>query len=57
MATRRKIQLPPDARRGTQVPTGKGWRLVTPSRRKALKASLLKTLKVGGERLAIFRVI
>lgn len=57
MAKKPKIQLPPVARRGTQVPTGKGWRLVTPSRRKAFKASLLKTLKVGGERLGIFRVV
>lgn len=51
-----KIQLPAAAPRGSNIPTGKNWRLVVPSRRKVIKASLLKTLKVGGERLAIFRV-
>jgi hypothetical protein len=39
------------------MPTGKGWRLVTPSNRKALKAALITTLKVGDERLAIFRIV
>jgi hypothetical protein len=39
--------------------TGKGWRLVTPNKRRALKAALLVTLKTrgpNGQRPAIFRV-
>jgi hypothetical protein len=41
--------------RGTRMATGKGWRLRTPSGN-YFKAALLKTLKIGGERVAIFRV-
>ncbi len=52
----KRIQLSNVAPRGTQMPTGKNWRLVPPSRLKFFKASLLRTLKVGGERVAIFRV-
>ncbi len=44
-------------RRGKNLDTGKGWRLVRPSGRLALNASLLTTLHVGGERLAVFRVL
>jgi len=44
-------------RRGKNLQTGKGWRLVRPSGKRALKASLLTTLQVGGERLAVFRVL
>jgi hypothetical protein len=54
---KQRIILPPDAKRGTKMPTGKGWRLVTPSKNRAFKASLLKRLNVGGERLAIFREV
>jgi hypothetical protein len=42
-------------RRGVQMPTGKGWRLVTPGKtNKRLKASLLQTFNVGDKRLAVF---
>jgi hypothetical protein len=51
-----KIKLPPEARRGTHMPSGKNWRLVTPSRRKGLKASLMTTFTSHGERYAVFRV-
>ncbi len=44
-------------RRGKQLSKGKGWRLVAPGGKRALKASLLKNLNVGDERLAIFRVL
>jgi hypothetical protein len=43
--------------RGVKMPTGKGWRLVTPGdKNKRLKASLLQTFNVGTKRLAIFHV-
>ena len=38
------------------MPTGKGWRLVKPNKRAALKAALLKTFNSAGERFAIFRI-
>ena len=51
------ISLPPDAKRGTHMPTGKGWRLVVPSRKRAMKAALITTFRSsGGERFAIFRI-
>jgi hypothetical protein len=43
-------------RRGKKMSTGKGWRLVAPGGKRGLKAALLKKLRVGGERIAIFRV-
>ncbi len=44
--------------RGEKMRSGKGWRLIAPKPgQKAFKASLLKKLDVGGERLAIFRVL
>ena len=54
-----RISLPPEARRGTNLPTGKGWRLVTRNKKRAFKAALLTTLRTSGphsQRLAIFRV-
>ena len=51
-----RIKLPPDVKRGSQMPTGKGWRLVRPNKRAALKAALLKTFNSAGERFAIFRI-
>jgi len=53
------ISLPPEARRGTRMATGKGWRIVTPNKRRAFKAALRTTLKTSGpnsQRLAIFRI-
>lgn len=41
--------------RGQEMSTGKGWRLVTPTKR-GFKAALLKKIDIKGERLAIFRV-
>jgi hypothetical protein len=44
-------------KRGVKMPTGRGWRLLTPGKtNKRLKASLLQTFKVGSERLAVFHV-
>jgi hypothetical protein len=43
-------------KRGERMATGKGWRLVGPGK-KAFKASLLKRLDIGGESIAIFRVL
>ncbi len=53
---RGRIKLPSKVRRGLQMPTGKGWRLVKPNRRAAMKAALLKTFKSAGQRFAIFRI-
>jgi len=52
-----RIKLRPVVRRGTQLPTGKGWRLVRPKKNAALKAALLKTFRSAGERFAIFRIV
>jgi hypothetical protein len=38
------------------MPTGKGWRLITPGGKNRLKAALLKTFTVGKERLAVFHL-
>lgn len=53
---RGRIKLPPRVKRGSQMPTGKGWRLVKPNKKAALKAALLKTFNSAGERFAIFRI-
>jgi len=42
--------------RGIQMPPGKGWRLVSPSQQRAFKATLLGAFRLGGARLAVFRV-
>ena len=42
--------------RGQDMATGKKWKLVTPGKR-GFKAALLQKLTIGGERLAIFRVL
>jgi hypothetical protein len=42
--------------RAQEMRTGKNWRLVTPGK-KGFKASLLHKFKIGGKRLAIFRVL
>jgi len=44
-------------KRGSHLPTGKGWRLVRPSQTRGLKAALLKTFTSGGQRFAIFRIV
>jgi hypothetical protein len=38
------------------MPPGKGWRLVSPSQHRAFKATLLGAFRLGGARLAVFRV-
>jgi hypothetical protein len=51
------IKLRASMKRGSHLPTGKGWRLVRPSQTRSLKAALLKTFSAGGERFAIFRIV
>jgi len=53
----RRIDLPKLAPRGAKMTTGKGWRLVTRSKRRWFKASLLCTINNSGQRLAVFRVL
>ncbi len=52
-----RIKLPRrDLKRGSHMPTGKGWRLIRPKKNAALKAALLKTFSSSGQRFAIFRI-
>jgi hypothetical protein len=58
----RQIRIRPRVKRGTQLPTGKGWRLVRHKKGRhkrdiGFKAALLKTFRSAGERFAIFRVV
>ena len=53
---RGRIKLRSSVKRGSQLPTGKGWRLVRPGGKRVLKAALLRTFNSAGERFAIFRV-
>ena len=39
------------------MPTGKGWRLFSPGETRGFKASLIKRIDIGGEIIAIFRVL
>ena len=50
------IKLPPVARRGAQMKIRKGWRLVTPDRRRAFKAALVGKFNSMRGRFAIFRI-
>jgi len=43
-------------KRGHNLPAGKGWRLVTQGGR-AFKGTLLRKVSIGGETLALFRVL
>jgi hypothetical protein len=52
-----KIKLRPIVKRGSHLPTGKGWRLTRPRQTRAMKASLLKTFRSAGQRFAIFRIV
>jgi Protein of unknown function (DUF2462) len=52
-----KIKLRSEVKRGSHLPTGKGWRLVRPKKTRALKAALLKTFSSAGQRFAIFRIV
>jgi hypothetical protein len=42
--------------RGKRISTGRGWRLVKVRGNKQFAASLLKTVKVGKETIAIFHL-
>ena len=42
--------------RGKKMPKGKGWRITNPKDSRRFKATLIKTFKIGEERIAIFRV-
>jgi hypothetical protein len=43
-------------KRATQMPTGKGWRLLPPGMKLRHKAALLNTFSLGKERFAIFHL-
>jgi len=43
-----RLKLRSIVKRGTQLPTGKGWRLVRPRQRGVFKAALLKTFRSKG---------
>lgn len=43
-------------KRGKRISTGRGWRLIRVRGNKQFVASLLKTVNVGSERIAIFRL-
>jgi hypothetical protein len=43
--------------RGQKMKPGKGWRLASPGETRGFKATLVKRIDVGGEILAIFRVL
>jgi hypothetical protein len=42
--------------RGKRITTGRGWRLIRVRGNKQFVGSLLKTVKVGSEQIAIFRL-
>jgi hypothetical protein len=50
------ISLPPDAKRGSQMPKRKGWRLVVPARNRAFKAALVSKFNSMKGRFAVFRI-
>jgi hypothetical protein len=57
-----RIKVRSIVKRGTQLTTGKGWRLVRHKKGKhkkdiGFKASLLKTFRSAGERFAILRIV
>jgi hypothetical protein len=51
-----RLKLRATVKRGSHMPTGKGWRLIRPSKNTGFKAALLKTFNSAGERFAIFRI-
>jgi hypothetical protein len=55
MAVRTTIPL--KVLRGQKMKTGKGWRLASPNATRGFKATLIKRIDVGGEIIAIFRVL
>jgi hypothetical protein len=55
MAANTKIAL--KVLRGQKMKTGRGWRLISPGATRGFKATLIKRIPVGGEIIAIFRVL
>lgn len=43
--------------RGQKMKPGKGWRLISPNDAGRFKATLIKRFDVGGESVAIFKVL
>jgi len=43
--------------RGQKMKPGKGWRLASPGETRGFKATLIKRFDIGGESIAIFRVL
>jgi hypothetical protein len=56
MATRKTTVAGTKLKRGKRMAGGKGWRLVAPGG-KGFPASLLVRKAIGGESIAIFRVL
>ena len=52
----KRFKLPPDAKPGSNMKLGKGWRLVNAKKTRTLKAALITTYGSGRERYAIFRL-
>ena len=50
----KRVKLPADAKPGTHMKVGKGWRLVNPKKSRALRSALVTTYKSGKDRYAIF---
>jgi len=50
----KRVKLPADAKPGTNMKLGKGWRLVNPKKTRTLKAALITTYASGRDRYAIF---
>jgi hypothetical protein len=50
------LKLPPMAKRGTKMNVGKGWRLLTPSRKRVFKAALLTTFRSIKGKFAVYRI-
>jgi len=56
MATKKTNVLGVKTPRGEKMKTGRGWRLLSPTGR-AFKATLVSRLPIGGEIVAVFRVL
>ena len=59
---KRRLKLRPIVKRGTQLRSGKGWRLIRHKKAKArrdigFKVALLKTFRSAGEQFAILRIV
>ena len=50
----KRVRLPADAKPGSNMKTGKGWRLVNPKKSRSLKAALVTTYASGRDRFAVF---